>query len=106
MVRLQTHRETHERTVEISILIMFARQYMDALKICVEQHVPMTEELVEKLTPPKEFEGMGGEAERNRILEGVGEVCMAQRQYHLATKKFTQCGNRVKVGARIRSDCS
>ena len=60
----------------------------------MEQHVPMTEELVEKLTPSQEMED--GE-ERNKIVEGIGEVCMAQRQYHLATKKFTQCGNRLKV---------
>jgi len=58
----------------------------------------MTEELVEKLTPSKEMEDRDME-ERNKILEGVGEVCMAQRQYHLATKKFTQCGNRVKVSS-------
>ena len=74
-------------------------QYWDALKLCMEQHIAMTEDLVEKLTPPKEMEERDAE-ERNKILEGVGEVCMAQREYHLATKKFTQCGNRVKVGQR------
>lgn len=63
----------------------------------MEQHVPMTEDLVEKLTPSKEMEERDVD-ERNKILEGIGEVCMAQRQYHLATKKFTQAGNRVKVG--------
>lgn len=62
----------------------------------MEQHVPMTEDLVEKLTPSKEMEEHDVN-ERNKILEGIGEVCMAQRQYHLATKKFTQAGNRVKV---------
>lgn len=62
----------------------------------MDQHVPMTEDLVEKLSPTKEME-TSDPAERNKILEGIGEVCMAQREYHLATKKFTQCGNRVKV---------
>ena len=62
----------------------------------MEQHVPMTEELVEKLTPSKE-EGENDIEERNRILEGIAEVCMQQRQYHLATKKYTQSGNKVKV---------
>jgi len=62
----------------------------------MEQHVPMTEELVEKLTPGKE-EGQNDVEERNRILEGIAEVCMQQRQYHLATKKYTQSGNKVKV---------
>jgi len=59
----------------------------------------MTEELVEKLTPTKEMEDRDT-AERNKILEAVGEVCMSQRQYHLATKKFTQCGNRVKASLK------
>ena len=58
--------------------------------------MPMTEELVEKLTPPKEMNEQEAE-ERNKILEGIAEVCMQQRQYHLATKKYTQAGNKVKV---------
>lgn len=56
----------------------------------------MTEELVEKLTPNKEMAENDAE-ERNKILEGIAEVCMQQRQYHLATKKYTQAGNKVKV---------
>ena len=44
-------------------------QYWDALKLCMEQHIPMTEELVEKLTPSKEMEERDVE-ERNKILEG------------------------------------
>lgn len=80
----------------IVVVVVVVAQYWDALKLCMEQHVPMTEELVEKLTPSKEMEERDAD-ERNKIIEGIGEVCMAQRQYHLATKKFTQCGNRVKV---------
>ncbi|KAK2157995.1 hypothetical protein LSH36_179g04000 [Paralvinella palmiformis] len=77
-------------------LLAVGKKYWDALKICMEQHVPMTEELVEKLTPGKE-EGQNDVEERNRILEGIAEVCMQQRQYHLATKKYTQSGNKVKA---------
>ena len=62
----------------------------------MEQHVDMTEDLVEKLTPAK-AEGAHEEEERNKILEGIAEVCMQQRQYHLATKKYTQAGNKLKV---------
>ena len=64
----------------------------------MEQHVDMTESLVEKLTPSKgEMETPGEEEERYKILEGIAEVCMQQRQYHLATKKYTQSGNKLKV---------
>ena len=58
----------------------------------------MTEDLVEKLTPPKEMAETDPE-ERIKILDGIAEVCMQQGQYHLATKKYTQAGNKVKVSA-------
>ena len=64
----------------------------------MEQHVDMTEDLVEKLTPKKKEGEKDDSEERTKILEGIAEVCMQQRQYHLATKKYTQAGNKVKVG--------
>ena len=56
----------------------------------------ITEDLAEKLTPPK-VEGEN-DMERLKILEAIGEVCMHQGQYHQATKKYTQAGNKMKVG--------
>ena len=80
-----------------AIKFIFVVQYWDALKLCAEQHVQIDESLCEKLTP----EGDGDQDSRNKILEGIAEVCMQQRQYHIATKKFTQAGNKVKVGDRV-----
>ncbi|ELT94193.1 hypothetical protein CAPTEDRAFT_114177 [Capitella teleta] len=88
-----TENSQFDRAVD---LLAMGRKFWDALKICMEQHVPMTEELVEKLTPGKELVENDVE-ERNKILEGIAEVCMQQRQYHLATKKYTQAGNKVKA---------
>ena len=34
---------------------------------------------------------------KNELLEKLAECCMAQGSYHLATKKFTQAGNKTKV---------
>jgi len=75
----------------------FSLQYMDALKLCNEHNIILNETLVEKLTPEK----TDGEddTDRIRILEAIATVCMNQRQYHLATKKYTQAGNRIKVRA-------
>ena len=56
------------------VLLLLLLQYWDALKICMEQHVAMTEDLVEKLTPSKEM-GEANPDEKNKILEGVAEVC-------------------------------
>jgi len=72
-------------------------QYWDALGLCAEQHIPMTELLVEKLSPVAATDGLT-DAERCHILEAVGEVCYSQDQYLLAAKKFTQAGKKVKVG--------
>lgn len=64
-------------------------QYFDALDLCVEHNVWVTEELAEKFTLPKD------ESARNQILEKVAECAYAQENYKLATKKFTQAGNKV-----------
>ncbi|ESO81986.1 hypothetical protein LOTGIDRAFT_223604 [Lottia gigantea] len=77
-------------------LLALGKKYWDALKICMEKHVEMTEELCEKLSPEKD-ENENNPDERNKILEAVAEVCMHQGAYHLATKKFTQAGNRIKA---------
>ena len=78
------------------LIVVFYFQYWEALKICMDQHVEINEDLSEKLTPGKEELG-GDTMERMKILEAIAEVCMHQGQYHLATKKFTQAGNKVKV---------
>lgn len=62
----------------------------------------LTEELVEKLTPEKS-DDKDSESDRMRILEAIATVCMNQRQYHLATKKYTQAGNRIKVRIEERN---
>ncbi|KAG0719814.1 Intraflagellar transport protein 140 [Chionoecetes opilio] len=72
-------------------LLITGRQYFDALDLCVEHNVWVTEELAERFTLPKDEEA------RNQILEKVAECAYAQENYKLATKKFTQAGNKVKA---------
>ncbi|KAJ9573631.1 hypothetical protein L9F63_008972, partial [Diploptera punctata] len=73
-------------------LLALAKQYVEALSLCVEHNIPVTEDLAEKLTMSK---GEGDETTRVRVLEKVAESALAQGNYHLATKKFTQAGNKV-----------
>lgn len=69
-------------------------QFLEALDLCMSHNVTITEELAEKMTLPK-----GSDPEfRNKLLERIADCCMQQRSYHLATKKYTQAGNKVKVG--------
>lgn len=81
----------YDRAVD---LLASAKKYWDAIKLCLEQHVPVNEELVERLTPPKPDSPNN---EWSKLLEAVADICMQQRLYHIATKKFTQAGNRVKA---------
>lgn len=36
--------------------------------------------------------------QRLELLEKLADCCVSQGSYHLATKKYTQAGNKVKVG--------
>lgn len=68
-------------------------QFSEALDLCMNHNVTITEELAEKMTLPK-----GSDSEiRNKLLERIADCCMHQRSYHLATKKYTQAGNKIKV---------
>lgn len=52
----------------------------------------LNEDLVEKLTPEKD---QVDEEIRSLVLDSLGETLLSQGNYHLATKKFTQAGNKV-----------
>lgn len=62
--------------------------------MCMEHNVTITEELAEKISLPKDHPD---QSLRMQLLEKVAECAFKQGSYHLATKKFTQAGNKVKV---------
>ncbi|RXG62142.1 Intraflagellar transport protein [Armadillidium vulgare] len=72
-------------------LLVTGKQYIEALDLCIQHNVRVTEELAERFTLPSD------ERSRNEILEKVAECAYAQENYKLATKKFTQAGNKVKA---------
>ncbi|KAF2347789.1 Quinoprotein amine dehydrogenase beta chain-like [Trinorchestia longiramus] len=72
-------------------LLITGKQYEKALELCVEHGVWVTEALAERFTLPKE------EGARNNILEKVAQCAYLQENYKLATKKYTQAGNKVQV---------
>ena len=69
-------------------------QFSEALDLCMGHNVTITEPLAEKMTLPKGSEQL---EYRNKLLEQIAECCMQQGSYHLATKKYTQAGNKAKV---------
>ncbi|XP_018367510.1 PREDICTED: intraflagellar transport protein 140 homolog isoform X1 [Trachymyrmex cornetzi] len=79
-------------------LLATGRDYMAALDLIQQHNVVLSEELAEKLTIEK---GSDDDAERERMristLEKIAEITFDQGNYHLATKKFTQAGNKLRA---------
>lgn len=75
-------------------LLANAKQYEKALEICGGRAVPVTESLAEMLTPSKEELP---EDVRVRVLTTLGDILQEQGDYHTATKKFTQAGDKIRA---------
>jgi intraflagellar transport protein 140 len=69
-------------------------QYFEALDLCVEHNIPITEEIADRMTIER---GEEDEAARVKLLEKIGECAFEQGDYRLATKKFTQAGSKLKA---------
>ncbi|XP_048188881.1 intraflagellar transport protein 140 homolog [Perognathus longimembris pacificus] len=82
-----------EKAVE---LLLAAKKYQEALQLCVDQNMTITEEMAEKMTVSKDSKELTEES-RRELLEQIANCCMRQGHYHLATKKYTQAGNKLKA---------
>ncbi|KAI9582059.1 intraflagellar transport protein 140 homolog [Glossina fuscipes] len=83
--------EQHQKAVH---LLAKTKQFNRSIQICIDKGVPITEELAEMLTPQK---GEIDEKTRIYILVQLGELSQQQGDYHTATKKFTQAGDKVRA---------
>ncbi|XP_041671340.1 intraflagellar transport protein 140 homolog [Cheilinus undulatus] len=86
---------THSQYDKAVELLVAAKKYHQALEVCVSQNLTITDELAErmKITDSNDL----SEEARKELLERIADCCMRQGNYHLATKKYTQAGNRLKA---------
>lgn len=77
------------------LLLANSKQYDKALDVCSKNSVPITDTIAGLLTPEKSEE-MSDE-KRNSILIHLGELLQEQGDYHTATKKFTQAGDKIRA---------
>uniref|UniRef100_A0A8C4XRT4 Intraflagellar transport protein 140 homolog n=1 Tax=Falco tinnunculus TaxID=100819 RepID=A0A8C4XRT4_FALTI len=77
-------------------LLLTAKKYHEALQLCLKQNLTITEEMAEKMTVSKESQDLSEES-RRELLEQIADCCMRQGNYHMATKKYTQAGNKLKA---------
>lgn len=76
------------------LLLANSRQFKKALEICATKGVPLTETLADLLTPTKEELD---EPTRMEILIELGDILQQQGDYQMATKKFTQAGDKIRA---------
>ncbi|XP_031624107.1 intraflagellar transport protein 140 homolog isoform X2 [Contarinia nasturtii] len=82
---------TSQQPQKAANLLANAKQYVKSLEVCREYKIPITDNLADLLTPNKdEIE----ESTRIHILVELGDVLQEQGDYHTATKKFTQAGDK------------
>ncbi|KAG8009125.1 hypothetical protein GBF38_011739 [Nibea albiflora] len=86
---------THSQYDKAVELLVAAKKYQQALELCVTQNLTITEELAETMTVT-DSKDLSEEA-RKELLERIADCCMRQGNYHLATKKYTQAGNKLKA---------
>ncbi|XP_051876987.1 intraflagellar transport protein 140 homolog isoform X1 [Pristis pectinata] len=86
------HRQ-FEKAVE---LLVTAKKYHEALQLCLEQNLTITEDMAEKMTVSKDSKELSDDF-RRELLERIADCCLRQGNYHLATKKYTQAGNKTKA---------
>lgn len=78
-------------------LLATGKNYMEALELIQAHNIILTEDLAEKLTLEKINDNSDREQLRISTLEKIGEIAFLQGNYHLATKKFTQAGNKLRA---------
>jgi intraflagellar transport protein 140 len=79
------------RAVELYVL---AKKYVQAIEMCLQHKVVISEELTEKLTPP---ESEMDAPNRKEALKNLGKVLRDQGSFVLAARKYTQAGDKVRA---------
>ena len=77
-------------------LFSVAGECAKALDLCVMHNIHLSEEMAEKLCPELGERGAETEDLRNNLLLKVAKCCKRQGNYHLACKKYTQAGDKIK----------
>lgn len=81
-------------------LLLIGNRVREALDVCLQHGVKVTEEMAERMTPPKDDKDGGDKMQqkkRTELLLQLAKCCKKQGAYHLATKKYTQAGDKLRA---------
>ena len=68
----------------------------ESIDMCAQYKVKISEEMADKMTPDKKDPKYQGQ-KRTDVLLKLADVCKRQNSFHLATKKYTQAGDKLKA---------
>merc|ERR1719502_1434147 len=97
MAKCGTFFMEHQQYDKAVHLYVKAGDFDQALDLCFNYNILVTEEMAESMTPEK-TEGSEGEGSaRSQLLFKLAKCCKRQGNYHLACKKYTQAGDKIKA---------
>jgi len=86
----------HNQFDKAAALFVSAKKYKQALELCLEHNIALSEEMTEKLTPPKSKDP-GEKQYRVDVLNKLAAIARDQGNFYLACKKYTQAGDKLRA---------
>ena len=83
----------YDKAVELYIM---AKKYMHAIEMCSNNRVEISDAMCEMLTPKADNSVMDS-SQRKDVLKELAKALKKQGSYALASKKFTQAGDRIRA---------
>lgn len=83
----------HQQFEKAVDLYVMAKRYNAAIEMCAINRVSINETLADKLTPSDAIDS----SERKEILKDLAKALKKQGSFALASKKYTQAGDRVRA---------
>jgi len=83
----------HKQFEKATELYIMARRYPQAIEMCLQNKLTITEDMAEKLSPAEGIDP----TERKDILKELAKALKKQGSMTLASKKYTQAGDRVQA---------
>ena len=83
----------HKQYERAADLYIMSKRIPQAIDMCFNYRVTITEDMLEKLNPPDSMDA----AEKKEALKDLGKALKRQGSFLLASKKYTQAGDRVRA---------
>lgn len=83
----------HRKYEKAVLMYVNAQDVEKAIELCQKHNVLITEDMVNKMIPPKS-EDPNESQRRDRSLLQIAQLCEAQGSYHIATKLYVQAGDK------------